>query len=293
MEPRVVNFGSLNIDHVYDVDHLVKPHETLSGEKYQRFAGGKGLNQSVALANAGIKVVHVGKIGQDGLWLKSKLMDQGVETAHISVGSGATGHAMIQVTDSGANGIVLYGGENQNLSKEEVTSVLSLFNENDILLLQNETNCISDIIIAAKEKGMKVFFNIAPMNDRVSAYPLDMVDCFILNEIEGEELTGEEEPEKMLDWVRENYPNADTLLTLGEDGAIYDDGKSRIVTPAIEVDVVDTTAAGDTFIGFFLAGYIKDKDIGLAMELATKAASVTVQKNGASDSIPKIQEILQ
>jgi ribokinase len=283
---KILNFGSINIDHVYRVDHLVRPGETLSSERYQRFAGGKGSNQSIAIARAGAEVYHAGRIGADGLWLKEMLDDNGVDTSYIKVADGPSGHAIIQVDDEGENSIILYSGANRSISWEDAQEVLADFGYGDYLLLQNEISAVPEIISGGAERGLKVVFNPAPMHSGVLDYPLPEVDCFIFNEVEGRELTGKTGQDGILGAMMDRFPGAGVVLTLKDKGVIYADMERKLTVPALTVKAVDTTAAGDTFIGYLLAGMVAGQDIEGALETANRAAAICVTRLGAADSIP-------
>lgn len=288
---KILNFGSINIDYVYEVADFVSPGETIASKGFQTFIGGKGCNQSVALAKAGVEVFHAGNISESGLFIKTQLEKWGVNTSFINLVEEATGHAIIQVSQTGENAIIIYGGANQTITSRQIEATLTHFGQGDILLLQNEINCIPEIMKKAKAQGMQIFFNPAPMTCAVHDFPLDLVDVFIVNETEGENLTGETEIETILNKMQEKFPDSTTLLTLGKKGSIYLNNKQRIDTKAIEVKAIDTTAAGDTFIGYFIAGLQKELSIKSALELATKAAAITVTKKGGAVSIPVIEVV--
>ncbi|MBW2061986.1 MAG: ribokinase [Deltaproteobacteria bacterium] len=288
---KILNFGSLNIDHVYMVEHFVRPGETLNSKSFQQFCGGKGLNQSVALAHAGAAVYHAGVIGQDGLWLKRFLERHGAKTSLIEVIDEPSGHAIIQVNQEGENSIILYGGANKKITDAYIEKVLTQFTSGDYLLLQNEINAVPEIIARAASRGLKIAFNPAPMDRRVLDYPLNLVSCFILNEIEGGELTGEQEAEMILASMREQYPEATTILTLGEQGVLLENSREKIRVPAEKIVPVDTTAAGDTFIGYFIASMMKGQDMEYAIKTANKAAALCATRPGAADSIPNLDEV--
>ena len=288
---RILNFGSLNIDHVYTVEHFVRPGETLSSTAYHKFGGGKGANQSIALASAGARVWHAGKIGTDGLWLKRTLEERGVDTTFVEVIEDPTGHAIIQVVPSGENAIVLYGGANRRITAEDARRVLSHFEPGDWLLVQNEITAVPDILREAARRNMLIAFNPAPMTREVLSYPLELVDLFVVNEIEGEELTGTKEPRAMLEVMAARYPRAGTVITLGEKGAIYGRGGTLIAEPGVRVTVVDTTGAGDTFVGYFLAEVAAKENPATALRIACRAAALCVTRPGASDSIPRRTEV--
>lgn len=289
---KILNFGSVNIDYVYGVSHFVKPSETLASNSYEVFMGGKGCNQSVALAKAGANVFHAGNIGNDGLWIKNQLEAWGVDTRFLSITDGPTGHAIIQVVPEGQNAIIIHGGANRTVTSSQITDVLSHFGQGDILLLQNEINQIPEIIEAAAAKGMKIFFNPAPMTSDVLLFPLDKIDVFMINEVEGQGLTGQLFPDKILEQMNKLFPQAATLLTLGEKGAMYAHQTARFEIEAKKVTAIDTTAAGDTFIGYFLASWVAEETLGKCLDFATKASSICVTRKGGAVSIPSKHEVL-
>jgi ribokinase len=288
---RVLNFGSINVDHVYTVEHFVHPGETLSCQEYRQFAGGKGLNQSIALAQAGASVYHAGKVGVADTWLKTLLEDKGVDTRFVETINGPSGHAIIQVNSTGENSIVIVGGANQLMSESDVLHILGDFGPDDYVLVQNEVSAVPQIICSAKAKGMTVVFNPAPMNPLVLNYPLEQVDILIVNETEAHSLTGEIEPETIYETINHRYPNTALVLTMGHKGAAYFSSQGRFHQPAEKVHVVDSTGAGDTFIGFFLAEFIETNDPRIALAYATRAAALCVTHSGAADSIPNRRDL--
>jgi len=291
---KVLNFGSLNIDFVYKVQHTVRPGETIPSKSLMVHAGGKGANQTAALAKAGVTVFHAGKIGIDGKWLLEKLKKFGANTDFVTVSDGKTGNAIIQVSDNGENAIVLYGGGNKEISKEEIIQVLRNFNRGDMLLLQNEISNIPFIMETAHKTGMKIVFNPAPFEKDILSYPLDFVDIFIVNETEGSGLSkGEEIPEKIVDTLTDTYRGKDIILTIGKNGVLYGKDTFRSAADTINVPVVDTTAAGDTFIGYFLSGLLHDRSIEETLRFSCIASSLTVSKPGAMDAIPRLAEVVR
>ena len=283
---KVLNFGSINIDHVYRVDHFVRPGETLNCQDYQRFAGGKGLNQSLALSHAGAKVFHAGKVGKTDSWLKELLQQHGVETLYIQDVDSPSGHAMIQVNSEGENSIVLYGGANRKITQWDAETILKNFSSEDCLLIQNEVSAVPEIIHVAKAQGLTVALNPAPMTPEVKDYPLECVDLLIVNEIEAQDLSGQNQVEAIRSTLQEQYPEMTIVLTLGKQGAWFLGTEQECFEPAVEVEPVDTTAAGDTFIGYFLAEWMKHHQPEKALEWGCRAAGVCVTKQGAADSIP-------
>ena len=290
---KILNLGSLNIDHVYSVDHFVQPGETLASLHYQLFAGGKGLNQSIALARAGASVFHLGKIGPDGFWLQDKLKSDGADISFVHTTGSATGHAIIQVDRSGENAILIHGGANQEISKEEISAAIHQFQPSDWLLLQNETSGIAQAIAAAHANQMKVAFNPAPMTDNVLNYPLHQVDLLIMNQTEAGRLTGQDDPNAIRQVLLERFPATACLLTLGSRGASYFYQDISIFEPALKVNAVDTTGAGDTFIGYFLNEFLATANAAQSLKIACQAAAICVTRPGAADSIPRRHELNQ
>jgi len=288
---KILNFGSVNVDYVYGVDHFVKPSETLASQSFEVFMGGKGCNQSVALAKAGAEVYHAGTIGKDGVWIKEQLEKWGVNTNLLNITDGPTGHAIIQVVPEGQNAIIIHGGANRTVTSEQIGQTLSRFAPGDLLLLQNEINGISELIEAASEKGMKIAFNPAPMTLEVLLFPLDKIDVFIINEVEGQELTRQTSPVDILHVMATRFPNAATLLTLGEKGAVYSHQNIHTEVKAHSVKAIDTTAAGDTFIGYFLASQALGLPLEECLDNASKAAAICVTRKGGAISIPDKKEV--
>lgn len=290
---KVLNFGSLNIDYTYQVEHIVNPKETISSLGLEVFPGGKGLNQSIALAKAGAEVYHAGLIGEDGLFLKEVCSSNHVHTDYIKESDTRTGNAIIQVSSAGENSIILFPGANRQNTKAYVDEVLGHFEKGDILLLQNEINEVDYLIEKGKEKGMTVAFNPSPFDDYVRKCDLTKVDLFFVNEVEGEQITGEKLPENIIACMREQFPEAEIVLTLGENGAIWSGKNENIAVPAVPAEAVDTTAAGDTFTGYFLAAVIEGRNKRQALERAAMASAMAVAKKGASISIPWKEEVDQ
>lgn len=289
---KILNFGSINIDYVYGVPHFVKPAETIASTSYQVFMGGKGCNQSVALAKAGVQVYHAGAIGEDGVWIKNQLNDWGVNVDFLTVSDGPTGHAIIQVEPNGQNAIIIHGGANQSIHSAQIHHVLQNFEKGDILLVQNEINALPELLLAASERGLKIFFNPAPMSASVFELPLETIDVFIINEVEGEELTNRNTAEGILEKMAEQFPNAATLLTLGEKGARYQHASEMKSINAKKVKAIDTTAAGDTFIGYFLANWALGETLDTCLQKATQASAICVTRAGGAVSIPSKEEVM-
>lgn len=289
---KLLNFGSLNIDYVYSVEHFVQPGETLSSNKLERFCGGKGLNQSIAIARAGVPVWHAGKIGGEGDMLLELLRQAGVDTSNVERSERMTGHAIIQVDQTGQNCILLHGGANTDIEEAFIDRVLAQFGEGDILLLQNEQNNLPYLMERAHARGLRIACNPSPIDRGLLQYPFTYVKWFILNEIEGNALTGKSEPEDIADTLLERYPHAAVVLTLGQQGVLYRDAETSLRHGIYRVKPVDTTGAGDTFTGYFLAGICQGLSIEEILRRASAASSIAVSRKGAAPSIPVLQEVL-
>ncbi len=288
---KIYNLGSLNIDYVYSVEHFVAAGETLSSKNMQIFPGGKGLNQSVALARAGAKVIHGAMIGDNSEMLLNVLSEAGVDTSRIEKKNGSCGHTIIQVDKHGQNCILLYPGTNHSFDKAYIENFLFDAQENDVLLLQNETNCLDIIFEIAHDKKMQIAFNPSPYQDDIKELPLHFVKWFFCNEIEGKALFGSSNPEKCADEFVKQFPNSNLILTLGKDGSVFKNADTYIKQPIYEATAVDTTAAGDTFTGYFLATLIEKNNVRLSLDIASKASAITVSRQGASSSIPLLKEV--
>lgn len=288
---KIYNLGSLNIDYVYQVPHFVRPGETLASTEMQTFPGGKGLNQSVALGRAGAAVVHGGFIGNNDKWLADVLEASKVDIRHLQMVSIPSGHAIIQVDISGQNCILLFAGANHCFTSEYVEKALADAESGDILLLQNEIIHLDMIFEIAHAKGMQIAFNPSPFDKSLLDLPLSYVDWWLCNEIEGNELTGKEDPLEIVTDLCERFPGSNVLLTLGKDGCLFKNAAKLIRQPAYRTNAVDTTAAGDTFTGYFLAMISAGKEIEQALQIASLASSIAVSREGASSSIPWLEEV--
>lgn len=289
---KVLDFGSLNYDHTYNVDHIVTAGETENTSSRQTFFGGKGMNQAAALAKAGVPVYMAGCVGEDGEDIIDECKRLGINTDYIRKVQGPTGHAIIQVDRNGQNSILLYGGANQKQTKEYINEVLSDFEEGDILLLQNEVNLLDYIIDMAYQKGMRIILNPSPYNESLGKCDYNKVSIFMINEVEGNQITGEEDTEKMLEKLKELYPKSGVVLTLGSRGSVYQDKNQRVNQNIYKVPVVDTTAAGDTFTGYFVSSIIDGMPVKEGLDLAARASAIAVSRPGAVTSIPERKEVL-
>lgn len=288
---KILNFGSLNIDKVYAVEKIVKGGETIDSVSFSESVGGKGLNQSIAVAKAGGNIMHAGCVGKDGEILLQALKDNNVDTSLIKTVETASGQAIIQVDKHGQNCIILFHGANYEVDKAYIDEAMQDFAQGDILILQNEISNIDYIIEVAKAKQMKIYLNPSPINENLNKYNMQAIDGIFVNEHEGAYLADKEKVEDILDSLASKYPELEIILTFGDKGAYYRHKDINIFQPAYKVDAVDTTAAGDTFTGYFIALRQQGKSIEESLQKASKASSITVSRKGASISIPKIAEV--
>jgi len=285
---KVLNFGSLNIDRIYRTDGFVAPGETKTVLEHLVEAGGKGLNQSIALARAGAEVEHVGYIGEDGRFLEKLLADSGVRP-RLGMSAKGSGHAIIEVDASGENRILIVSGANHSFDRTSVSEIMDT--EPCWILLQNEINMIGDIIRLAKQRGHRVCQNVAPISACSKDYPLELLDLLIVNEGEALALAGKADLQEAVLALRGLSDSLEIVVTLGKEGAISLGRSGRCRERAFSVSAVDTTAAGDTFVGYYLAQRIRGSDLGLAMRTACAASALSVQKLGAAVSIPTESEV--
>lgn len=289
---KILNFGSCNIDYVYSLDHIVAAGETETTASLSVFEGGKGLNQSVALARAGVKVFHAGCIGEGGDFLRRLLDRNGVDTSLLETVEEKNGHAIIQVSREGENSIFLYAGSNECVTREQIDRTLQNFDAGDLLILQNEISEPEYLVEAAYKRGMRIMLNPSPFNERIARLDFDRLSYLILNEVEARAVSGCESAEEALPWFRARYPRLAVMLTLGKKGCIYLDANVRLCHPVFRVQAVDTTAAGDTFTGYFAAGIAAGDDIQTVLRVASCAAALSVSRMGAAPSIPTKDEVL-
>jgi ribokinase len=290
---KIFNYGSINIDHIYQVPHLVAAGETLSSTGYSQILGGKGANQSIALAKAGAQVLHVGRCNKGDAWAVEQLKEAGVNCQLVELVDQPSGHAIIQVDSQAENSIVLFGGANQSYTEHDIHEALCSGEAGDWLVLQNECNDIQAALEFAVNNGLKVVLNPSPMLKDVSTFPLEKVSLLVVNEIELAQLFGVQAFDEaiIVDKVRKQYPNMDVVITLGAKGAMWVNTSESIKVDAFKVNVVDTTAAGDTFLGYLLAAIDRGESKHAALTAGCKASSLAVQVLGASTSIPTVAQV--
>ncbi|MDH3666824.1 MAG: ribokinase [Paracoccaceae bacterium] len=281
----IFNLGSINIDHVYRVTALPGPGETVSDKGYASGLGGKGVNQSLAAAAAGARVLHIGATGADGRWIAERLRQAGIGTDHLAEIDGATGHAVVCVDDAGENQIVIHGGANRALTEAQIADALRTANEGDWFLAQNETNLVASGFAMARAAGLRKAYSAAPFDPEMTAQLVDNVDLLAVNQIEAAQLADH------LGVAPECLPVPELLITMGAQGARYQAGGEVHQVAAFAVETMDTTGAGDTFLGAFLAARDQGEAPHAALRRAAAMAAIQVTRTGAADAIPTGAEV--
>ncbi|MBT0958060.1 ribokinase [Alphaproteobacteria bacterium KMM 3653] len=277
--------GSINIDHVYQVPEFPAPGETLTCKAYAFGIGGKGANQSVAAARAGARVVHIGAYGAGGEWARDVLADAGVDCAHVAMVDAPTGHAVITVDAGGENIIVLAPGANRAIGAAQVEAALGAAGPGDWFLTQNETNLCVEAAQMAKAKGLQVCYSAAPFEAEAVRAMLPLSDLIVVNEGEYAQCRA-----AMPEFDAEMQGRA-LIVTLGAKGARYIGPQGDVTVPARKVTPVDTTGAGDTFLGYALAELDAGAAPEAALALASGAAAIQVTRQGAIEAIPLRAEV--
>ena len=281
------NLGSVNADLVYRVPHLPGPGETLAATAHQKGLGGKGANMSVAAVRAGSHVEHIGAVGTDGLWMRDRLQGYGVGVRNIAEIGEVSGHAIVALDPKGENQIIIFPASNLQITELALDQALNQAKTGDIAVLQNETNAQATFAKRAMTAGLRVAYAAAPFSVEAVQAVLPFLDLLILNDIEARQL------EAALDRGVATLPVHDIVVTRGADGCQWietDIGETHSF-PAWDVDVVDTTGAGDTFTGYLLAGLDQGLDLEQALRLALRAGAVMVTRLGTADVIPTLAEI--
>lgn len=283
----IFNLGSINADHIYGVEHLPSPGETLTADSFVTGLGGKGINQSVAASLAGSQVVHIGAVGPDGDWAIDRIAGYGVDTGYISRIETPTGHAIVNVDQSGENAIVIFSGANNCQNIDQVGEALKSAKAGDILLLQNETDLQAEAAQIANDLGMKVIYSAAPFSVEAVKKVLENTTILMMNKVESEQLCAGLETDLM------DLPVCDIVVTKGSNGADWLCPKTGAThnVASFSVTAVDTTAAGDTFAGYFAAGLDQGFAIEKAMALGSAAAAIKVTRQGTADAIPRRAEV--
>jgi len=279
----IFNLGSINADHVYRVVHLPRAGETVAAQGYARALGGKGTNQSIAAARAGVEGGHIGAVGADGDWMVADLAKAGVDVRHVRRECVASGHAVVTVEQSGENAILVHGGANRALRLEDLEAALAEAGPGDWFLMQNETNLQAEAARMAGAKGLRIAYSAAPFDAAAVRAVLPHITLLMLNEGEAAQM------ERDMGVVQVPM----LCVTRGAGGVNWiESDLGRIVTiPAPEVVAVDTTGAGDTFAGYLVAGLAVGVAPERALRQALGAAAISVTRPGASGAIPTAAQV--
>lgn len=288
---KMICFGSINMDIVYSVPHIAVGGETILSTSRAVYWGGKGLNQSVALAKSFDGVYMAGFINKTEESVLAYMKENHIDTRYIRFSENATGHAVIYVDACGQNSITVYSGSNHDFTEDYVRETLRDFSAGDVVLLQNEICGLQWVIEQAYEKGMQVAINPSPFAESILKLPLEKVTYFLYNEIEAAQIAQQDLYDGTINLLAQRYPNAVHVLTLGKGGVVCKSGRMVYRHGIYNVPVVDTTAAGDTFTGYFLAAAANGQPLPRALELASKASSIAVSRKGATVSIPSQDEV--
>lgn len=280
----IYNLGSINLDHVYEVQSLPIPGETVFSTSYMRNIGGKGLNISVAAQRFGGHVRHIGQVGAGDTAIRALLDEVGITAELIRDVDAPTGHAIIYVDAESENCIVVHGGANQSFQSDFVGKALQDAGPGDWLVLQNETNANAAGIALARQKGMKIALVAAPFCAQSLPEQISHVDLVTMNQTELSQF------EAATGTSPADHPHVAFLITLGAKGARFLHEGKVIDAQAYKVQAVDTTGAGDTFFGAFLAQYAKGEGVQGALSIASAAGALMVQRKGAANVIPTLDE---
>ena len=259
----------------------------------QQSFGGKGLNQSVAMARAGQEVWHAGFVGNDGKELVAAMKKEGLHLDYLGEANCPTGHAIIQIDEEGQNSIIINAGANAEISEAIIDNVLNNFENGDYLVLQNEVPNVAYAIQKAHDKGMIVFINPSPIETAEDIDNIKLADYIILNEVEGEILSNKENFCDILDRLSIQFPRSTIVLTIGDQGAMCKNSDGVYKQGSYRVNVVDTTAAGDTFTGYFISAISQNLDMEEALRIASIAGAISVSRAGAVNSIPYMEDVRQ
>ncbi len=288
----ILNFGSINIDYVYRLKTLPQAGETLSCQEFERCLGGKGINQSIAIARAGGAVKHIGAVGADGAFALAQIADMGLDTNDIRVTDTATGHAVICLDKQGENHIIIHAGANAELTENQINSALDA-NANpqtppnsQWIVIQNETNLTEYIAKSAKQRGLSLAYSAAPFDATACQTILPYLDILAVNETEATALS------HAMQTPITDLKIPTLLITKGAKGAELWQNGACISVRGLPVKAIDTVGAGDTFFGSFIARLQNGTPAQEALNYAASAAALQCTRKGAATAIPDQKTVL-
>ena len=284
--------GSLMIDRFVRVSKFPRAGETVAAQSVQIFPGGKGANQAVAAARCGAAVRMCGRTGADGRFIVDALQAAGVETAGIRTDDAMSGMAIVTITESGENAIMVAREANARLERSDIEQFLATCERGSYLLLQNECSELALCISMACERGMKVWLNAAPADEHVRAIDFTQLDGLCVNETEAESLTGEHDPERALAALAARVPHGAVVMTLGAAGAIARSSAGRAAHAGYAVKVIDTVGCGDAFIGASIVALAEGGSMQDALAWGNAAGALAAQRSGAMPSLPLRADVM-
>lgn len=296
---KALVIGSLNMDMTVKVEELPKLGETIFGNDFYESCGGKGANQAVAVSKLGMKTEMIGMVGKDsqGEKLIQNLNKYGIISDNVIKSDELTGRAIITVDRKGDNNIIVIPGSNFKITKEHIQAKQDVIASSDVVILQNEipSETVEFSLLKAKELGKITIFNPAPAR-KLSGEVFKNTDYLILNETEMEEIFeikfNDEEYTEKISIKKKEYGIKNIILTLGDKGSILFSEDNNIKKYDVyKVKAVDTTAAGDSFIGAFTMKICESGNSDEAIKYATAVSAIVVTRQGAQDSIPTREEI--
>ena len=298
---KIAVVGSINNDITVKVPHLPERGETIPGSQILFCPGGKGANQAVAAARYGADVSMVGRVGDDpyGIQLKNGLKNDGIDVSYLEIDPELpTGTALITVDDSGMNTIVVYRGSNDGLTPEHVEAAKNLLAESDLIVLQMEipVETIEYTLKLSREIGVGVILNTAPAG-QINKDAFACAKVIVANEVEACELTGIRVSDKSSAFKAcEAFINMGpeiAIVTMGAEGAVGVNQESQHFVSAYKIDAVDSTAAGDAFVGVLAASLAEGITLSDAMRLGAAAGGLAASRMGAQASMATREEILK
>lgn len=295
----IVVVGSLNMDMVVNVPHIPAVGETLLATDIHHYAGGKGANQAVAAARLGAKVSMIGRVGKDknGELLLKNLRDNNIDVSGMEIDEDMSGTAFINVDPLGDNNIVVYPGANNKITIDQIERHRSIIENSKICILQLEIpyNVVKYVVDLCYEKGVKVIFNPAPALEGIEDELIKKTYILVPNETELAMMSGKIEfiMDNIEDLSRKVYSRGceNLIVTLGNKGSLYVKDGCLKYFESKKVKAVDTTAAGDSFVGGLAVGLVEGKSIEESIKFATFVSALAVTKNGAQDSLPNRLEV--
>lgn len=300
MRDKIAVIGSLNYDIILKIPRLPECGETLPASDAAFSAGGKGANQAVQAAKLGVKTYMIGCVGEDahGAYLLQSAHRYGLDTTYIRKVSDPTGMGVVNAIEDGSVFACIVRGANFAVSKEDIDAAEAVLKETAIVILQMEIpQEINEYAIEkAKECGCKVLLNAAPAEEIPEEY-LKKCDIIVVNEVEAafylkEEMDTVEKAKQGAARMASNY-GADIIMTLGKAGSVVSDNEKVTFIPSKKVNAIETTGAGDSFIGGVGYALMQNMSLTEACEFATRCSAITVCRLGAQDSMPTLEEVLK